>query len=520
MGRRTRKQIKPSTAIRGAKGRGEPSRQNTNSLIFSSFARRTYAFVYSHWPLALVIVVTAVWNLVLWLHAEPNVFPDGATYGMLGCEMLDGKFSNDLFAFRTPGFPAFLAAVFAFAGKENWQAVLNVQFLLGTLVPVGLYFLFLPITKRPWVAAAAAGAYLLDRYFLALQAVPLTEFLGGVCAVYILAWHVWAWQRRRWGEAVLVGLATACWILIRPSFQLLPWCLALAGFLGGVFEKRSGVEFWKRLAAWHLAYLIAYQAPLIAWSAHIYRITGHWGLSHQLGASLTNHSGAFMEFAPDNYGPLKEIYVTEKRRRGGDWINVFDAIFPELTSATKWRRSEISLAYKEIDKYLLMRFWRPYFQNVKLSWYNLWTEPSSYVVDASATAIDPQSGLPQPVKLFTFLHGTPFWTLVYKPVDKALWRRPAVSRLVPYILIITATAIGYVRRRDVQALLCTIFITGTVVYHMLIHAVVQFTEFGRYRLPVQPLWWGFLFCGLLTLVVELHSALFLRRETPMKGSSR
>lgn len=520
MGRRTRKRPTTNAGASRLVGTTSDISPKMDFLGSYSFAQRVSASVFPHWPLAVVLLATSALNFSLWLHAEPNIFPDGATYGMLGCEMLDGKFSNDLFSFRTPGFPAFLATVFAFAGKENWQAVINVQFLIGTLVPVGLYFLFLPITKRPWVAAAGAAAYLLDRYFLALQAVPLTEFLSGVCAVSILAWHVWAWRRRRWAEAIFVGLSTACWILVRPSFQLLPWCLALAGFLAAVLEKPKGREFWRSLALWHLGYLIAYQTPLLVWSAHIYRLTGHWGLSHQLGASLTNHSGAFMEFAPDSYGPLKEIYVRKKKELGGNWINVFDAISPELSSATKWRRSDISLAYKEIDKFLLMRFWRTYFHNVKLSWKNLWTEPSSYLVDVSASGVDPQSGVLRPVKLFSFLKQTPLWKFIYEPIDRLFWCRPAVSGLIPYFLVGAAMAISYMRRRDTHALLCTVFITGTVIYHMLIHAAVQFTEFGRYRLPVQPLWWCFLFCALLTLVVELYSSLFLRKEVAVKDRSR
>lgn len=471
----------------------------------STFGRRLGQRIFEHKPLVAVFLATALWNLVLWLHAEPNVFPDGITYGMLGAEMLEGKFSNDLYAFRTPGFPAFLAAIFAVAGKENWQAVINVQFLLGTFVPVALYFLFLPIAKRKWIAAVGAAAYLLDRYFLALQAVPLTELLGGVLAAFVLAWHVWAWRRASWREALALGFLTAYWILVRPSFQLLPWALALTGVAFGLWEIRKGVMQLNPLLRWHAAYLAAYYVPLVLWSAHIYAITGHWGLSHQLGASLTNHTGAFMEYAPDSYGPLKEIYVAEKQRRGGNWINVFDAIYPELTSATKWRRAEISLAYKEIDKYLLGRFWRQYLLNVKFAWMRLWDEPSIYLVDWSATEIDPTSSAPVPVKLLRFLRFTPIWAVVYKPLDKSYWRDLDTVGKTPYILLILGIVIGFLRRRDSHALLSLCFVLGAVVYHMLIHAAIQLTEFGRYRLPVQPLWWGFLWCATFTLCSELFS---------------
>jgi hypothetical protein len=212
-----------------------------------------------------------------------------------------------------------------------------------------------------------------------------------------------------------------------------------------------------------------------------------------------------MEYAPDSYGPLKEIYVAEKQRRGGNWINVFDAIYPELTSATKWRRAEISLAYKEIDKYLLRRFWRQYLMNVEFAWMRLWDEPSIYLVDWSATEIDSTSGGPVPVKLLRFLRSTPIWTDVYKPLDKSYWRDLDTVGKTPYILLILGIVIGFLRRRDSHALLSLCFVLGAVVYHMLVHAAVQLTEFGRYRLPVQPLWWGFLWCATFTFCSELFS---------------
>ncbi len=461
-------------------------------------------YLWRHFPLILVMALTISWEIMLWRHAQPNVFPDSWTYGMLGKALLEGNLSHELFSFRTPGFPGFLALIFAVAGPDNWQAVINVQFFLGTLVPVGLYLLFLPFTKRPWLAAVGAGAYLLDRYFLGLQTVPLTEFLGGVLCVYILAWQVWAWKRCRWGEAALLGFVTGLWILVRPSFQLLPWCLLGLGLSLALWDYRKKKELLKRVVGWHLAYLVGWQLPLLCWSANVYRFTGHWGLSHQLGASLTNHTGAFMEYAPDEAGPLKTLYVAEKQKRGGDWINNFDALHKQLEAATNLPLWEVSLRYKEIDKFLLKRFWRQYLNQVALSWQKLWSEPSSYLVDESSSEIDPRSGRGKTLPHLIYLQNTVLGRVIYLPLDKRLWFNRDTAPKLPYMILALLAGLLLIRRKDSHAVFALLAIVGTVFYHMIIHAAVQFTEWGRYRLPVQPLWWGFLFCGFAVLAYEIY----------------
>ncbi|MGB9691370.1 MAG: hypothetical protein ACPL7D_04310 [Candidatus Sumerlaeaceae bacterium] len=475
---------------------------NHQPSVDRGFSVSVGAFLRRHVALIVVMIVTFVWEFVLWRHAQPNVFPDGWTYGMLGKELLAGNFSHELFSFRTPGFPGFLAMIFAIAGPDNWQAVVNVQFLLGAWVPVGLYALFLPFAGRPWLAAMGAAAYLLDRHFLALQAVPLTEFLGGVLGVYVLAWHVWAWKRCYWQEAVLLGFATGLWILVRPSFQLLPWCLLTVGLILSWWDLRIRQEQPGRTLRWHAAYVVGWQLPLLLWSANVYRFTGHWGLSHQLGASLTNHTGAFMEYAPAEAGPLRDLYVAEKQRRGGDWINIFDSIHKQLEAATSSPIWEVSLRYKEINKVLLTKFWREYLDQVQIAWNMLWREASKYVVDESATGIDPKTGRGKALPLFEFVSTSFLGRNVYLPLDRALWYDTDTPQLIPKLLVVLLACLAFLRRRDRHALLALLVIVGTVFYHMLIHAAVQFTEFGRYRLPVQPLWWGFLFCGIAVVLYE------------------
>ncbi len=125
---------------------------------------------------------------------------------------------------------------------------------------------------------------------------------------------------------------TGMWILVRPSFQLLPWYFTVLGVLLSWKTRQDRIARpLRETLIWHGIYCFAWNLPLFIWSANVYHFTGNCGLSHQLGASLTNHTGAFMEMAPAEYGILRDRYVEEKQKRGGNWINVFYSISGNLS---------------------------------------------------------------------------------------------------------------------------------------------------------------------------------------------
>ncbi len=283
------------------------------------------------------------------------------------------------------------------------------------------------------------------------------------------------------------------WILVRPSFQLLPWYFTVLGVLLSWKTRQDRIARpLRETLIWHGIYCFAWNLPLFIWSANVYHFTGHWGLSHQLGASLTNHTGAFMEMAPAEYGILRDRYVEEKQKRGGNWINVFDAISGNLSQETGSPLWELSIKYKEIDKYLLRRYFKAYLHQVANAWKLMWSEPSFYLVDCYAEGPIQANGLPPPLPQYTFVRVTPVVRTVYGHLDGWFWTQPSRQQAIPWVMAIATVVFIITHWRFAQAVLAVLLICGTVFYHMAVHAAVQFTEFGRYRLPVQPLWWSFL----------------------------
>jgi 4-amino-4-deoxy-L-arabinose transferase-like glycosyltransferase len=168
----------------------------------------------------------------------PGVTTDSFIYGDIaknwlqhGIYGLSGPDEISATYIRLPGYPAFLAAVFAIFGMEHYRAVLFVQMC----VDMGTCLLIADITRRLVSPRAAKAAFLLAAIcpFLAgYAAAALTETLEvfftalsldlaivGLTALHTQSLRTW------FGCGVAVGAA----ILLRPDGGLL--LIAIAGYL-------------------------------------------------------------------------------------------------------------------------------------------------------------------------------------------------------------------------------------------------------------------------------------------------
>jgi hypothetical protein len=169
---------------------------------------------------------------------------------------------------RLPGYPAFLAVVFAIFGREHYTAVMIVQALLDTNMCLVIAALALQLMN----ARAAKFAYLLSAFcpFTAnYAAAPLTEVLAVFCAAHALYYGVRGIQafgltpvsKRSLWPWFVAGLWTAAGILVRPDGGLMLAALGL-GLLVLLFraaDKKRVVLAGLLLAATSLA-------PLVPWT--------------------------------------------------------------------------------------------------------------------------------------------------------------------------------------------------------------------------------------------------------------
>jgi len=146
------------------------------------------------------------------------------TYGLSGAGGVSPTYV------RLPGYPAFLAFIFAIFGVEHYRAVLVVQML----VDLGTCFLCAGIARRLLGPRCAKPAFLLAALcpFLAdYSAAALTETLEVFSTALALHLALRAFERARLRDWLPCGAACAAAILLRPDGVLL--LIAIEAYLFG-----------------------------------------------------------------------------------------------------------------------------------------------------------------------------------------------------------------------------------------------------------------------------------------------
>jgi 4-amino-4-deoxy-L-arabinose transferase-like glycosyltransferase len=240
------------------------------------------------WLLALIIVGLLL-RAGLWLrasqHPQALIQGDGVGYELLARNLLEGHgFSMDpqppytLDMLRTPGYPAFIAGLYAVAGYRP-EIVTLVQNLLSLFSLVVAYQLGLKMFGRREALVAAAlitwdvGTVILANVTLT-ETVFMTVFVPAIYCFYAALGspHSRAWLA---GSGLLLGLST----LVRPAAMFLPLVLL-------------PVAWWALLGGWkakttRLAILcVAYLAAVSPWVYRNYETFGSADISLAPGYTL------------------------------------------------------------------------------------------------------------------------------------------------------------------------------------------------------------------------------------------
>jgi len=230
--------------------------------------------VRQHLRFFLFVTLAAVALRLLFIFRFPAITTDSFVYGDIAKNWLrhgiygqSGPEEISPTYVRLPGYPAFLAAVFAIFGMEHYRAVLVVQMF----VDIGTCFLIADMTRRVVSLRAAKAAFLLAGVcpFLAnYVAVALTETLEVFFTVLALDLAIIglggldAGQLRPW---LGCGLAVGAAILLRPDGGLL--LVAIAVYLTWILFRRvrGGQPFRRVLWAGVMVGAVSL-APLIPWT--------------------------------------------------------------------------------------------------------------------------------------------------------------------------------------------------------------------------------------------------------------
>jgi hypothetical protein len=238
--------------------------------------------VRQHLRFFLLVILAAIGLRLLFLFRFPGVTTDSFVYGDIaknwlqhGIYGLSGPQEISATYIRLPGYPAFLAAIFAVFGMEHYRAALVVQMF----VDLGTCLLMADMARRLISPRAAKSAFLLAGlcpFLASYAAAALTETLEIFFAALALDFAIAGLTNVKGMRAWLgCGVATGGAILLRPDGGLLLMAIELYLLLSLVRVWRDspragrprpqGLSVPHTLKAGMIVALVSL-APLVPWA--------------------------------------------------------------------------------------------------------------------------------------------------------------------------------------------------------------------------------------------------------------
>ncbi len=406
--------------------------------------------------LALLLLI-GLWILtrgLLFLLYSPLPGDDTGTYQSLASQIANLDF-HEYNGFRTPGYPLLMLLAF-----NNNYMIWIIQSILGLLISILVFFIIrLHGMSVKW-ALAGAVLQLLALNEMFFEAFILTETLTTFLVVLVCYLFIYsAIYKSNWYSLAAVGMISALLTLTRPQYLFI---IPLFTFFIIIFFHSKRISLLS-------IFLIFSLVPVLGWMSFNKEKTGYFTMSTWLGYHLTNHSGAFMEYAPDEYAVIRDIYLKYRKIKiaeRGTHRMTFWLARQELREATGLPEPQIAHQFQQLSMQLFARFPLRYIASVTDAWLSFWVVPNYWHLDnlKSQTLADGLKiiwqGQQVLYRLFNLLFLIATVVLLWQLLRK---RKPLQYNLVPLLL--------------------TMVILGTSVTQ----ALTEYGENGRYSIPTQPL---------------------------------
>jgi hypothetical protein len=305
-------------------------------------------------------------RLSLFFTSDAIIWPDSSGYISLAESIRNGDLSSNS-GVRTPGYPLFLL----FINNDRQYAVLA-QIFLGLCVTTSLFWTTFFFTQNNSIATIAGASYGLNiaqiQFELSILTETLTTFLAILSVVFLfLLWQRVQYQKKYTWLVVLIGFTSSLTTITRPSFLFFPIVLS---FFIAIILIRSNNKPWVSLL------VLAITAFLIGgWSTINYIQHGFFGPSNITGYSLVELTGAVIEFVPEPYHQIRDIFLVyrpEQIRRygvpiGTQWVSVEDVMAETGLSFT-----QLSNVYRDLSLFLIRNYPAQYARVGFISWNNYW----------------------------------------------------------------------------------------------------------------------------------------------------
>jgi 4-amino-4-deoxy-L-arabinose transferase-like glycosyltransferase len=272
---------------------------------------RLIELVRRNWLFFLLATLAALALRLFFVFRFPHVAGDSWIYGDIAKNWLDhgifGLTDNGAVRptlIRLPGYPGFLAAVFALFGREHYTAVMVIQ----ALIDVNSCLVIAAVALELMNAQAARAAYLLAAlcpFTANYVAAPLSETLAICCIAHALYYGVRglkALQEARLGGHLwlLAGLWSAAGIFMRPDDGMVLPALGLPML---IILFRTPARRQVIVAGILLA--ITSLGPLVPWAIRNHRVFQVW---QPLAPRYANDPG---EFVPHGFNHWVKTWMAD-----------------------------------------------------------------------------------------------------------------------------------------------------------------------------------------------------------------
>ena len=415
--------------------------------------------------LAALLIIAVVVRLIGFAF-PPNIYNDTAGYVNLANRLRTLRLAG-YDGMHTPIYPLLLAM----AGL-NFRIVTFLQNLMGIAIAAMLFTMIYRRTNSAAVALIAGTIFCLDIVELGFEQAILTETL----ATFLLTMSALQLQRMLlkgdvgWRDYAILGALAGLTGLTRPLY----FYLAPLYFIFLVIASPRASVQRIRLAT----FATVAGSMLLGWALVNWWNVGYFGISTQMGFGLSNHSGAFIELAPDQYAAIRDPYLRARSKQiaeTGTYVNTIYRVWPEIRQETGY--DDVRLL-REVTRMSLQLFAAHpilYAKGVSRSWLGFWHPAFSRgmpFLGGHFGGVDPWS---------------PSITSMGRLCTTIQWREMPLLVVLNYIFLLSAAGsiLQLLMRKkplDFDLLVIAIVLTASTI-----QAMVEFGENGRFAVPTFPL---------------------------------
>lgn len=270
--------------------------------------------------LVLIVLLAVVVRLAFMIAVQPwdpevaesaILVGDANGYQRLAVGISDSWNYESFGAFRTPGYPTFMAMLYSLFGPSPW-IVLLAQVLLNSCAVLLLY-LWADLVVGSKVALIAALLYAIEPHVVLYTSVLYSDTVFAFFILASMLSFTYGLKTRRISFALISGALLGVSALVKPVAQFFP--VIAVGII--LLLPKAKAAFRLKAA---LLLLFAFALAISPWIQRNYREYSHVGLSSIQGSNLLEWNVAYAEVARTGR-PVEEVradFAEIARERGAE----------------------------------------------------------------------------------------------------------------------------------------------------------------------------------------------------------